>query len=367
MENIKARNKVAYNQILLLMVLYRIMVGLTYMPAVNTTPANQDVWISTLLSIVYTIIFNLPLIYLSNKFNKLNLLESANKIMGRFLGGIIGVFYFLTFLFFSTVFVSTLVEILDASLFPATPTWFTASIIILTCAYISSRGLRNIARLGEIIVPIVIITIFFIVGLGYKNYKIFELLPVFMDSTFAEINLGAMETSLKFFDILILVMITPNLENKKDLNRIFVKSIIYSILIFILFLIPTQLTLGIEFAKHVNFPFLTFTRMIQIGEIQGFDLLYITSWIMGNTLKITGYLYFTTIALGELTNRKNQIFIIPVSIIIFILVIFIKDRRSVLAVPNPFNTILSIVSIIAIIVIPLIMLIVYFFRRKRLK
>ncbi|MBU5427469.1 spore germination protein [Tissierella pigra] len=365
MENTKI-NKVSYNQVLLLIVLYRIMVGLTYMPAVNTTPANQDVWIATLLSIFYTILFNLPIIYLSNKFNKLNLLEITEKIMGKFLGKIIGVIYFITFLFSNIIFVGTLVEILNTALFPVTPTWFTTLIIMLTCAYISSRGLRNIGRLGEIIVPIVIFTIFLIIILGYKNYNIKELLPVFSDSTFGQINLGAINTSMKFFDILVLVMITPNLENKKDLNRIFVKSIVYSILIVVGCIIPTQMTVGIELAKHMNFPFLTFTRMIQIGEIQGFDLLYMICWIMGNTTKISGYLYFTTITLGEIANKKNQIFIIPISIIMFVLVTILKDSRSILGVPQPANTVISVVSITSIIVIPSVMLIVYFFRKKRL-
>ncbi len=366
MNNVRNIDKLSYNQILLLIVVYRIMVGLTYMPAVNAPPGNQDIWIVSLLSIIYTMIFGFPLVYLSNKFNNLNLLEFAEKIMGKFLGRIIGIFYTLTFLFTNVLFVGTSVEILDAALFPLTPTWFSASIMILTCCYIAFKGLKTIARLGEIIVPFIIGMIFLIIILGYKNYDFIELLPILSESTFREINKGSMDLSIRFFDIMVLIMITPNLKTKEDLNKIFVKSVIYSILIGIVFIVATQMTLGIEFTKHVNFPFLTFARMINIGEIQGFDSLYITSWIMGNVIKISGYLYFTTIALGKVTNRKGQDFIIPVSIITLAIVIFIKDRRSLLAVPEPISTIVQIVSITSIVVIPLIMLIVYFFRRKRI-
>lgn len=366
MDNTKdnANDMVSYNQILLLIIGYRIMVGLTYMPAVNVPPGNQDIWIVLLLSTVYTLVFNVPLVYLSNKFSNLNLLELTEKLMGKVLGKIIGVFYFLTLLFVNTLFVGILIEILNSALFPLSPTWFNTSIVIITSCYVSFKGLKTIARLAEVIVPFVIFIILMLIILGYKNYNFSELLPILKDSTFKEINMGALDISLRFLDTLVLMMITPHLRVKKDLNRIFIKSIVYSVPISIVFIIATQMTLGVEFTKHVNFPFLTFTRMLSIGEIQGFDSFYIVSWIMGNVLRVSGYLYFTSVSLGQITKKKNQAFIIPISIVMTIVVIFVKDRRSILAVPEPINTIVLIVSIISVVVIPSIMVIVYFFRRK---
>jgi spore germination protein KB len=366
MDNTKnnTNDTVSYNQVLLLLIGYRIMVGLTYMPSVNIPPGNQDIWIVSLLSIVYVLIFNIPLIYLSNKFSNLNLLELTEKIMGKVIGKLIGIFYFLTLLFINTLFVGILIEILNSAIFPLSPTWFNTFIVILTSCYVSFKGLNTIARLVEVIVPVVMFIIFLLIMLGYKNYNFGELLPILKDSTFKEINIGAMEISLRYFDILVLTMITPNLMVKKDLNRIFVKSILYSVPIIILLIIVTQMTLGVEFTKHVNFPFLTFTRMLSIGEIQGFDSFYIVSWIMGNVLRVSGYLYFTSVSLGQITGKKNQIFIVPISIIMSILIVLIKDRRSILAVPEPIDTIVLMVSIISIVVIPSMTLVVYFFRRK---
>lgn len=367
MANIRRVDKVSYYQIVLLITIYRLMTGLTYLPVAIVTPANQDVWFVSLLSILYTIIFCLPLLYLSNKFNDLNLIEYSEKIMGEFVGKIIGIFY-AVFLFLSVIlFVSVLVEILNTTLFPETPTWVTASIMLITCGYVSYKGFRNIARLGEMIVPFILFIIFLFIIFGYKNYDFMELLPILKDSTFKEINRGAMNIGLRFTDIIILAMITPRLERREDLNRIFFRTLIYSILIGILVLIVVQMTLGIEFTKHINFPFLTFTRLINVGQnIQGFDSLYIISWIMGNAIKISGYLYMTTSVLEEVVGKENQNFIIPASIITLFMVMLIKDRRPVLAVKEPAKTFILILSIVAIVIIPLIMLIVYFFRRKKL-
>ena len=368
MGNIKKVDKVSFYQVVLLIMVYRLMTGLTYLPLVNVSPSNQDMWIVSLLSIFYTIIFCWPLLYLANKFNNLNLLAYSEKIMGKFLGKIIGIFYSV-FLFLGIfLLVSILVEILDSVLFPETPTYVTASIMLITCIYISYKGFRNIARLGEMVIPFILIMIFLAIILGYRNYDFRELLPIFKDSTFKEINIGAINIGLRFSDIIILAMITPHLEKKEDLNKIFFRSLIYSIGIVTLMLVVVQTTFGIEFARHINFPLFTLTRLLELGRtIQGFDSVYIISWIMGNVIKISGYLYFTTVALEQITSRKNQGFIIPVSIMVLIMVLLIKDNRPVLAVEQPIQRIVLILSTIAILVIPSIMLIVYFFRRKSLK
>lgn len=368
MNNIGKKDRVSCYQVVLLITVYEVMTRLTYLSVASIPPANQDMWIVSLTSIPYIILFCSPLLYLGNRFNNLTLLGYANRIMGRILGKIIGIFYTIFLFIGLMLLLGVLVEILNSSLFPETPTCVTASIMLITCIYISYGGFKNMARLGEITIPFVIIMIFLFIALGYKNYDFKELLPVLKDSTYKQINAGAINIGIRFSEITILAMMTPYLEVREDLNRIFFRSLMYSMGISILIVVAVQLSLGIEFVKHINFPFLTFTRLLALGrDIQGFDSLYIISWIMGNVIKISGYLYFTTLALEEIIGRRNQDFIIPVSVIALILIILIKDRRPILAATRSMQRFMFILSVIAILIIPLIMLVAYFFRRNSLK
>ena len=360
-------DKLSYNQVLLLITVYRLMIGLTYLPVVNITPANQDVWFIMVLSSIYTIIFCSPLLYLTDKFHYLGLIGYSEKIMGKYIGKIVGIFYNI-FLFLSLLlFVGVLVEVLNSTLFTETPTIVTISIALVTSTYIASKGFRNIARVGEIVNPFIITMTFIFIILGYRNYDFHELLPVFKDSTFREINLGAMNVGIRFMDITILAILAPRLENRKYIKIIFVKSVLYFIIIGTLIVISIQMALGTEFVKHINFPFITFTRLLSPGfSIQGLDSLYMVAWIMGNILKISGYFYLTTEVLGELTKREHQIFKIPLAIIVLIIVLLVKDKRPILAAKDPIINLILVISIMAISIIPFIMLIVYFFRRKKL-
>ncbi|NMB27628.1 MAG: endospore germination permease [Tissierellia bacterium] len=369
MDNFKNINKISSYQVILLVIIYRVIIAFTYLPIMNTPPGNQDIWITLLLSIPYTIILGLPMLYLSNKFNDLTIIEYTEKILGKVIGKIIGLYYTGFLLMFCIVIVATLVEILNTTMFIETPTWATTIIMLLTCIYISYKGLEPIARGAEIFVPFILGVILLFMVLGYNNYDFTVLLPVLRDSTFKELNIGALDRSIKFSDIIILAMITPNLKRKKDLNKIYIKSIIYSVIIVLLLAITTQAALGIEYAKHTIFPFFTFNRLIDLFDfIQRIDVLSVVAWITGNVGKIAGYLYFTTVAFSQTINRqKNQPYIIPIAIIILIATVLIKDRRSLLGIGEVLQGTILVTSTITIFVIPLFTLIVYFFRRKSLK
>ena len=366
MEKIK---KVSSYQIILLIIIYRMIIAFTYGPAINTPPGNQDVWIALLLSIPYTILIYLPILFLSNKFNNLTIIEYMEKIFGKFIGKLVGFFYTVSFLTSCTIFVSTLLEMLGSTVFPETPVWVTSLFMITTCTYIASKGLESIARGAEIIVPFIIGIIFLILVLGYKNMDLTVLLPILSDSTFKSINIGAIDFAFKFSDVLILAMITPHLEKKEEFNKIFLKSLIYSMLMVIIVVIASQAALGVEQAKHDNFPSFTYTRLINLLDfIQRIESLYVVSWIAGNIGKISGYLYFTTVALSQTTKRKeNKSYIIPIGIIIFISSIIIKDRHSIIGTPKSTEDITLIMSIISMLIIPLIALIVYLLRSKIFK
>ncbi len=368
MENIKGETKISSYQVILLIIMYRVIIAFTYMPIVNTPPGNQDIWITLLLSIPYTIILCWPILYLSSKFKDLTIIEYSEKILGKVIGKITGIYYTLFLLMFSIIFVATLVDILDTTMFPETPTFVSTIIMLITCAYISYKGLEAIGRGAEVLVPFILVVILLFVVLSYKNYDFTVFLPILSDSTFKELNIGALDRSIKFSDIIILAMITPHLERKEELNKIFMKALIYSVFIVIILVIATQAVLGIEYAKHTSFPFFTFSRLVNLLDfIQRIDVLSVIALIIGNIGKIAGYLYFTTVAFTQTINKKtNRPYIIPITILVLIVTVSIKDRRSILSVGEELEKIILITSLITIFILPLVTTIVYFFRRKNL-
>lgn len=361
--------KISSYQVILLIIIYRLVIAFSFLPAANIPPGNQDTWIVVFLSIPYTILFCFPILFLSNRFNDYTLIEYMEIIFGKYLGKIIGLIYTLVLLSFSIANVSVLTEILSSTMFSSMPTIVTISIMLITCSYVSYKGLEPIARGAEIFVPFILAVIFIFPILGIKNLDFKVFLPILKDSSFRELNKGAIEIAMKFADILILAMIVPNLEKKEELNNIFMKSLFYSVFMSNFVLIISQAALGIEQTKHSNFPFFTFARLINVFNfIQRVESIYVVSWITANVGKISGYLYFSTVSLAQILNKKdNKKYIIPMTIVIAIVSIIYKNRSSVVGTKDPFQKILLIITLISVVITPSIALLVYFVRRKKLK
>ena len=150
-------------------------------------------------------------------------------------------------------------------------------------------------------------------------------------------------------------MLASNLEKKKDVNKVFTYSVLFSSIITVLSTVVVQSTLGIAYTKHANFPFYTYARLIKI------------SWIIGSILRLCVYFHTCTVVFGKVFNTRNQRTYIPIIIVMTIIVLYIKGRRTIvtkIVLPQVF---IITVTIISIIIIPAIVLITYFFRRNSLQ
>lgn len=362
--------RVTTRQIIGFIIISRFSFAISSMPAINLPPNNQDQWVMIAISFLYIIVFSTPLLFLANRFNEFSMLEYMKKIYGETLGKIIGMFYGLFFmanvidsLTLQTELVSTSI-LTDSSIFLITVTMW------ITCMYIASRGVITIFRGSDLFGPI---TSFIFIGLlllGLPNVDFSFIFPMLKDSSFIDINNGAMRLSLLYSDIFLLTMIIPELENKKDINKIFIKVILGVNILLIISVIVTQGALGIQLARHSVFPFLIYTRLINFVEIfERIDSAFVLVWIITSTARITGFIYISTRVYRDIFNKKEdeKVIIFFVGLIIFIVSMYISRARHVVGIRKDFDLYMNILSIIFFLSIPTLTCIVYFFRRKSIE
>ena len=256
MENIQ---KISSFQMFILIVSCRLITTYSYLPITNTPPANQDAWLIVILSAIFDIIIFWPILYLSNRFNDLTLVEYSEKIMGSFLGKIVGLVFICFFILISLLDLVIMAEFLSSTIMPETPVSATIILMVITCAYTIYKGLEVIGRIAELFVPFIFFTIIFFILLSVNKMDFNVFLPILADSSFYEVNYAAVITSSRFYDVIILCMAVPNLKKKSDLNKIFFYSVIITTLFFCIIILSVYAVLGVEQAKYSNYPFFTFT------------------------------------------------------------------------------------------------------------
>jgi len=338
-------------------------------PALITPPANQDVWFVSLVSIPYTIVICLPLLFLSNKFTNLTLIEIIQMLCGRIIGGVLGILYIAFMMLICVLGSVDTIQFLGSAIIPETPVYVIMIFLLLTCSYLAYKGIDAIGRSTVIYAPIILCVIFLFTILNIHKMSFKTFLPALADTKLWQINAGAFTFAARFYDIILLCMLVPNIENKKNINKSFYYSLGIYIFISIIMTVSTQAILGIEQAKHARYPYLVFARQVDVFDfIQRIESLTIMSWFFARFIKISAYIYIILIAVKKIFNTKDHNkFIIPNILVTYVIVTKTSISKSVV-----FSKILSYkvfpyITSTFVIIIPLFLLVVYFFRRKKLQ
>lgn len=361
--------KISSRQAIYLITISRVATAITTMSTIRMSPKNQDIWLIVIGSFFYSLLLYSPMLFLSTRFRDMSLVKFMEKIFGKFIGKTIGLSYCLHLVLEVILFTYIAVQLIRTTFLTMVPAMVTISLTTFTCIYIAMKGIEVIGRFAELSGPVLLGGIIVIFILGASNIDLSILLPIYSDSTFVQINKGSLELFSIFTDIFILTTIVPNLKNKEDSNKIYLKSIIYSLAIIIIAVVFTQATLGIEQARHSNFPFLTFVRLIDAKFVlQRIESIFILMWLTVIIFRISIYIYIASQGLREVLNRENG------TICVYIVGILTSIVTYYIAEYNPQMTKIISIELPELIYylifktgIPLIAVIIYLFRRKTLK
>jgi spore germination protein KB len=364
-----AITKLSATQVILLLVLVRLNTAYTYLPSVTTPPANQDVWIAILLAAGYGFIVSGPLMYLANRFEHMTLLEYVEKIMGKFPGKLLGLLFAAQMAFSSLLQLPLLDNFLRSVVIPETPDYPLLLLTLSVCVYAVYKGLESLGRLAEVFAPPILVAIIVFTLLNIKKMEFEVLLPVLADSSFSQINIGALSLAGRFTEIVALAMLVPHISKKGEINRILTWYIAIFTFLFLMITISVQSVLGTELAIRSNFPYFLYTQTIKVYDVfERIESVSAVIWFFGTLLKCSLYLYLAAAGLAQVFNVKSyKVFIIPIALLEYIIVLktpLIKfDVMSQILSWEVFPKI----NMIGLFGMPLLVLIVYFLRRKSLQ
>ncbi len=364
------KDNITSKQMIALIVLVRLSIAISIMPTRNIRPFNQDIWIMVLVSIAYTFLAVIPLLYLANKFRDVSMIGYLDIIHGKVIGKVLAFLYGMYFLFTSILAASVQSELITTSILPDTSENLIVIAMVVTCVYCVSRGIIAGIRAVEVLSPIAITIVLILMAFGINNFRYDLLLPILSDSTILDINLGAMELTTFSSEIFLLTMLIPYLENKDDINKIFLKSAIYSLGLLAFIVVIAYITFGVEYIQHSNFPFLVYARSIDIFEvIERIDSIAVVAWIITSATRIIAFLSISISVLREIFNKdeKEKKILVILSSILILATLYVVNIRSVIITEGDILILIRVLFIIFVIVIPLITCIIYFIRRKSIE
>lgn len=301
-ENVKITPK----QLILLVVISRLVITMTFFPALDSPPGNQDVWLSVLLSIPVHLSLSVPVYLLWKRFPNLSLIEYCQTILGK-AGKLIGLLYVLYFLHALSVFLYQWSAFFTTAIMPETPVLFILVFLLPFCAYAVHKGIEVVSRLAEFFSPLVFggIMISFLLLAKDMDLKVF--MP-FMEKSFLSILFGAVVIALRTSEILVLAMLLPYLKtNKAKVKLVFLSTFSIVAFFWIISLVAVLATLGLDLTRILQFAYFAAVRLVNVGNfIERIESIHLSIWLLSGLLRITLYYYVIVIGLSQTFGLKSS-------------------------------------------------------------
>ncbi len=360
--------KMSAGQVILLLAISRLTVDYVYMPVLATPSANQDVWISIVLSVFFSTAAFWPMLHLTSAFRDMTLVEWLQAIMGKFWGGLLGLGYTGYLLLLCLLQLLLIANFLKSVILPETPEYAVLVLMAVCCVYAGYKGIECLGRVNQFFTPFILATIVVFTVLNYQKMDLKVFLPVLADSSLGGLTTGALSTTSRFAEIAVLPVLAPNLEKQGSIFKVFLFSLILFTVLFLVITVSTLAVLGTELAKHTVFPYYIFTRQVAVFDfIERVESLNTLAWFIGVFIKYTLFLYCAATCLAQVLRRKSyKAFLPPLAAGTLLIALYTPLFKSV-NIAYVRDEIYPYIAVPFLFAIPALTLAVYFIRRKAVR
>jgi len=318
------------------------------LPKIMAQTTGRSSWIPIITA---SIIFGLAAVIitkLNNMFQGKVFFDYSQEIVGKFFAYLIAVYFILHFLIVGVYLKLKLVGLLTSNFLPKTPQFAMLVFGILLFAYVSYKGITNIARMFEICgIMFLVITVGICLVMLFQGMSA-NVLPLFNPNE-AKQYLGATKhfvTPYSGIEVLLIIPFTP--INKKAPKVAFL-TLLFIGLFYVLIVESTIMTLGINNTIALNDSFIEAIKLVEAPVIERLDIFYLTfgltSLFAGMIIVFTAIVEF---ACKIFLKVKRSIIVTAIGVIFFILCLFALNIQNMNDIYNSFAPYLVLVSCVII-------------------
>ncbi len=269
--------------------------------------AKQDAWISMILATLISLFITFVAVKLSLLYPEQTFIQYSQSILGKWLGKIILVPYFLMWVSVTGIILREYADFVYLALFSSTPLWIVILIMLGAILYVTyTGGLRSIGRCSEIIGPISVVGVVLILLLSFKDWDWLRLLPVYSNSGFLPIVKGSLTPASFLGESFMVVMLIAFMSKPQ---RAMISSLFGVAAASVAVLAMTLLVImvfGPNVSAKFTYPVYSAATYISVMEfIQNVDVLAVLLWIIGIFIKLSLYFFITSYGTAQLFHIKK--------------------------------------------------------------
>ncbi len=347
------KEKITAIQLFSILFISRILISLTYAPALSSGSFSTDLFFTVPLSFLIMTIMFIPMYILLKKHNSQSVLDCAEDISPVFLK-IVAILFLLFFVYNGASAISRFTIFATSSLQPRMPAVTLAVSIVLVSCYIAWLGIEPLGRFSAIMVPIMCIGVL-IISIGVlPRISALNFEPVLYRGP-KDFWSNVLSTISQTVEIAALAILAPMTTGK--IRKGFFLWLV-GLIIFMMAIVFSVVGVLGNFSDSQLFPVYITTVLSEFSVIKRLDALQTAIWLSGVIIKVSYLCILSDTCFSKLSqNKKGRSLFFPLSgmIILILSLLFSKDFQIYTQVSSAFVGIIF--NTLLILIIPIIILI----------
>ncbi|AZN43085.1 GerAB/ArcD/ProY family transporter [Paenibacillus albus] len=286
--------------------------------------AKQDAWIVTLSGCLIGIaFFSLVFGGLYKLYPDMPLTAYTRRIVGPFLGWLIGFSYLLYFMYIASRNMRDFIDLLTAAAYDATPMFALGAFMLIAVGYIISLGIEVFGRTAFIFFMLCCFVFLFIIALVLlSDLSDFHRIEPVLGDGWKPVWKALLPTGLTFpfGEMIVMTMFLPYLNKKYKAVRISIGAMAFSAILLCVATFVNISVLGVEIASRATFPLFTSLSRLRLAEIvQRLDSVVLFLLIITSFFKIGTFMFASILAARDLFKISNyKTLVMPIGIIVLL-------------------------------------------------
>jgi spore germination protein KB len=298
-----------------------------FVPAITAAAAKQNGWLSLLVvSTLFGLMVALVAVKLGLRFPSKTVVEFAPEILGPFLGKLVGAGFVVWFLHINAVIIREFADLIVTAFMPETPMLVFIIFLLALSARAVRGGVEVIARAGEWVFPIFILSVIIIIAMVLPEADLSNLMPVLEDGIKPVVH-GALAPAGWRGEVMLILMFLPYINMPgKTLRYLFAAVILIGITLAQATVITTAV-FGV-LTEHLTFPFFALATYISIaGFLERMEPFILVMWVAGVTIKVAAFYYAAVLGSAQLFELKDyRPVVLPLGLILAALAVGLFDN-----------------------------------------
>jgi spore germination protein KB len=313
--------KISHFQLGIVIFMFTLGNSILLTPSIVVSIARQDAWMSFLLSIVVDLLLITLWVRLFKRYPDDTIIQYSERILGKWLGKMIGFLYVGFFLYVSALTLRDIGDFITTNVLVETPIQFVHIIFMFTAIYSAFLGLEVIARVSEILLPWVI-TIFVVTTiLLLKEIDLSRILPMLPDGWQTPVKGVYSRLGFPISELVVFLMVFPFVDRPNQIRKYFNLSMILVAIFGCMITIMSISVLGVDISARSTYAVFDLAKEIKVGHFfERVEVLVGVIWILTVFVKLSLCFYAANLASAQLFNLKTyRLTILPYGFIVIAL------------------------------------------------